>query len=108
MQQNTNLTETMGGKPSKVLETFYGKYVNIIIKGFKSVHEVDKGVFVEGQVITEGFLIEEDDTYYYLSDKFLITDAVKKSSVLRITLSTFPSNDKVIPDDSFDEDGSLH
>lgn len=74
--------------------TFIGEYVEIILKVFSSFQEENEHGISGGSVPTsvKGFLLETDDTYYYLGDEpNSISRAVKKNDVSYVEMSE-PNN----------------
>lgn len=72
---------------SKVFKKFLGKQVNIIMKSVKGSQQLSSGDIVEGNVVMNGFLLDEDEEFFYLgtSDEE-IDEALKKDDVVRIFL----------------------
>ncbi len=72
---------------SKLFTKFLGKSVNVILKSVKGSQQIGDGSIVEGNVIMSGFLLDEDDDYFYLGktdDE--INEALKKDDVVRVFL----------------------
>jgi hypothetical protein len=70
---------------TKLFGFFAGKYVSIIMKSAKGSQQLSDGAVIEGNVILEGYLLDEDDKFYYLGkEQEEIDDALDKSDVIRI------------------------
>ena len=48
---------------SKVFKKFLGKQVNIIMKSVKGSQQLSSGDIVEGNVVMNGFLLDEDEEF---------------------------------------------
>lgn len=70
---------------NKLFKRFYNKYINIIMKNVKGAQVLNDGVVVEGNVIIEGYLLDEDEDFYYLgTNDTEIDEALRKIDVVRI------------------------
>lgn len=86
---------------NKLFERFYSKYVNIIMKNVKGAQVLSNGSTIEGNVIIEGYLLDEDEDFYYLgTTDEEIDEGLKKDDVVRIFVAT-----KETELSSFDIDG---
>ena len=71
---------------SKIFDKFKGSVVQIVTKSLRG-SESAGGTRVVGPVIIQGYLLDEDDEYFYLGDApEEITDAVLREQVVRMTV----------------------
>lgn len=71
---------------SSIIKILGGRFVRIYTSLIKRVNDIH-GNLLEVPIIFEGYLLDEDDTYYYLSPELnmeLITTIVKKENELAI------------------------
>lgn len=69
---------------SKVFDKFVGSFIHIVTASLKG-SESSGGRKIIGPVIITGFMLDEDEEYFYLGQSpDEITDAVKRSEVVRI------------------------
>lgn len=87
---------------SKLFRKFLGKSVNVIMKSVKGSQVLSDGTVVEGNVVMSGFLLDEDDDFFYLgTTEEEIDEALKKTDIVRIFL-----DDENIID--FEDSGDRH
>lgn len=70
---------------NKLFKVFHGRYVSVITKSIRGSQMIEEGVVAEGNVIIEGFLLDEDDEYYYFGkqeDK--IDDSLLREDIVRM------------------------
>lgn len=68
----------------KLFKAFAGQFVNIVMKSIKGTQTTDHGS-IQGNVVMSGFLLDEDETYFYLGkDQDKIDEALRKDDVVRI------------------------
>ncbi len=92
-------------KENKLFKRFLGKNVNIIMSNIKGSQETSDGTIIQGNVIITGYLLDEDDEYYYLgkTDEE-IDEALRKGDVIRI----FLDNQPILEFDEDDFGGERH
>jgi hypothetical protein len=84
---------------SKLFQKFLGKNVNVIMKSVKGSQQLGDGSIVEGNVVMTGFLLDEDDDFFYLgTTDEQIDEALKKTDIVRI----FLDNENVLEFDETD------
>jgi hypothetical protein len=70
---------------SKLFKYFAGQHVNIIMKNVKGSQSMSDGSVIRGNVVIEGYLLDEDGVYLYLGvTPEESTEALQKSDVIRI------------------------
>lgn len=62
---------------SKFLESFKGKWINIYL-------------YDHGELVASGYLIDEDEEYYYIGSKSIleVTQALKKDPIINVSTNT--------------------
>lgn len=70
---------------SKLFKHFAGTYKQFILKSIKGSQVMDDGTRLEGSVVLEGFLLDEDDDYYFIGDtQEAVSEAIRRDDVVRI------------------------
>lgn len=88
---------------SKLFKYFAGKHVNIIMKNVKGSQSMSDGSVVRGNVIIDGYLLDEDNiNLYFGSTPEEVTEALQKTDVIRI-FATDPNAQEFIEFDSEEE-----
>lgn len=73
----------------KRFKYFANKEVNVITKNIKGSQSIGNGQIVEGNVVIDGILLDEDETCYYLGKSpEEVTDSVVKADVVRMFILT--------------------
>lgn len=86
---------------SKLFRYLGMKNVNVIMKSIKGSQSMSDGTIIRGNVVISGYLIDEDDTHYYLGPTIdEVTEAIVKDDHLRF----FIENDGMIELIEIDED----
>lgn len=89
---------------SKLFPKFFGKNVNIILSNMKGSQELSDGSIVAGNVVVSGFLLDEDDDYFFLGKtEEEIDEAIKKSDIIRVFLE-----DENVMEFDVDDSGDRH
>lgn len=71
---------------NKLFSIFVGSYIHVITKSLKGTQHFNGGKAV-GPIIIDGFLLDEDDMFYYLGETpEEVTDAILKEEVVRVYL----------------------
>lgn len=92
---------------SKLFKYFAGKHVNIIMKNVKGSQAMSDGSVVRGNVVIDGYLLDEDAVYLYFgSTPEEANEALQKTDVIRI-FTADPEGDEFI-DLVEDDDGGRH
>lgn len=72
-------------KKNKLFQYFGGKYVSVIMRSIKGRQQLDSGSTIEGNVILEGYFLDQDDEHYFLGkDPAEIDDALIKEDLVRM------------------------
>lgn len=92
---------------NKLFRLFGGKHVNIIMKNVKGSQAMSDGSVIRGNVVIEGYLLDEDNLYLYIGSTLEESnEALQKSDVIRI-FTAEPEGATYI--DMIDNDsGSMH
>ena len=91
---------------SKLFTYFAGRLVNVILKSIKGRQEYPNGQVSEGNVVLEGYLLSEDDKFYYFGkDQDIVDEALDKNDVVRIFETPLEDRYSVVFDDA-EDDGS--
>jgi hypothetical protein len=70
---------------SKLFSRFVGKSVNIIMKNVRGSQVLENGTVIEGNVVITGFLLDEDDEYFYIGREMdEIDEALLRDDMVRI------------------------
>lgn len=70
---------------SKLLNTFAGTYMQFILKSIKGTQVLEDGTRLEGSVVLEGYLLDEDNDYYYIGEtQEAISEAIRRDDVIRV------------------------
>lgn len=90
---------------NKLFHIFAGVYVEFVLKNLKGAQVMEDGGRVEGSVILSGYLLDEDQDYYYLGEtQEDISQAIKKEDVIRI----YKPEDEILADMGLDYKGDTH
>lgn len=93
---------------NKVMRYMAGKHINLIMKSIKGSQQLPDGSIVRGNVVVEGYLLDEDDKFFYLGTvPEEVNDCVAKSDTMRITLSDGTLDEQVMEFED-DEDTGRH
>lgn len=93
---------------TKLFKYFLGRHVNVIMKNIKGSQTMTDGSVVQGNVVIEGYLLDEDDIYLYLGRTLNeVDESLQKPDVIRIFTAEPQGNEFIEMHDEFD-DGSRH
>ena len=87
------------------MQYFGGKIVNVIMRGVKGSQTLPDGTIVEGNVILEGELLDEDDLHYFLGKDGDVTESLDKVDVIRVFLPGEKYDEFIV---DVDDDGGRH
>ena len=91
---------------SKIFKIFGGREINVIMKDIKGAQVINESTVIQGNVVIEGYLLDEDDIFYYLgTTNEDIDEALLKSNVMRIYLPTDERSEFEI---EINNDGDMH
>lgn len=89
---------------SKLFQHFAGQFVNVILKSIKGRQEYPNGQATEGNVVLEGYLLDEDEKFYYLGhEQDGIDEALDKDDVVRIYQTPVEDRFSTILDEAEDD-----
>lgn len=70
---------------TKLFKIFQGRFVGVITKSIRGSQMIEEGMVAEGNVVIEGYLLDEDEQYFYFGkDEDRIDDSIVKVDVVRI------------------------
>jgi len=91
---------------SKIFKICGGREINVIMKDIKGAQVINESTVIQGNVVIEGYLLDEDDIFYYLgTTNEDIDEALLKSNVMRIYLPTDERSEFEI---EINNDGDMH
>lgn len=83
----------------KRFKYFANKEVCVITKSIKGSQSVGNGQLIEGNLVIDGLLLDEDDIHYYLGKTSEeVTDSIQKDEVVRMFIMT-PEDQRFIFED---------
>lgn len=84
---------------NKIFKYFSNKQVSVITKSIKGSQSIGNGQIVEGNLVIDGYLLDEDEQHYYLGKTDQeITDSLRKDEVVRVFIMT-PEEEQFIFED---------
>jgi hypothetical protein len=94
---------------SKLFVYFKGQYVQVLMKNLKGSQTMNDGTINRGNIIIEGFLLDEDERHYFLGetpDK--VTEALLHNDVVRMFTSELVQGEFVEIDKNNNENESMN